>query len=331
MQRWLGVCVAAWACCASGAAPAGPHRVIFDLYEARTIHAAAINAFGDLAGSFQSGICGDGCGFIRHSNGNIENFQYPSSSWTTLIAINAAGTVIGDSSEGKFVRTPDDRFYVILLPGATFTSPYVIADDGTIVGNYGTSNGRAHGFLYAANGTTTTFDPRSSKLTRPVAINNTDVIAGNFYDADNVVHGFVRQASGKIARFDAPGAGGSSGNGTFVTALDNAGTVAGYYTDSALQSHSFWRTAGGKLYTFDPPGYSQSAAVGVAQNGKKSVIAGNVKDASGNLAYRRSRNGSVQMFKPSVIEVDAMGASGEIAGVYQKNPHVSPQGYLLIP
>ncbi len=212
----------------------------------------------------------------------------------------------------------------------TFTSPYAIADDGTIVGTYGTSDGKAHGFLFL-NGTITTFDPRASKLTRPVAINGTDVIAGNFYDADNVVHGFVRQASGKIARFDAPGAGGGSGNGTFVTALDGDGTVVGYYTDSALQAHSFWRAAGGKLYTFDPPGYSQSAAVGVAQNGRKPVIAGNVKDVTGNLAYRRSSSGSVRMFGPSVIEVDAMNASGEIAGVYQKNPHASPQGYLRIP
>ncbi len=91
MRLWLGICVAAWTCCASGAAPAGPHHVIFDLYEARTIHPAAINALGDVAGSFQSGLCGEGCGFIRHSNGNIENFQFPSSSWTTVIAINAAG------------------------------------------------------------------------------------------------------------------------------------------------------------------------------------------------------------------------------------------------
>jgi uncharacterized membrane protein len=330
MQRWLGVCVAAWTCCASSAAPAGPHQVIFDLYEARTIHPAAINVFGDVAGSFQSGICGEGCGFIRHSNGTIENFQYPSSSWTTLIAINAAGSVVGDSSMGGFLRSPDGRFSIIWIPGTTFTTPYVIAADGTIAGAYGKKNGRTHGFLYA-NGTTTTFDPRPSRLTRPVAINGTDVVAGNFYDADNFVHGFVRQASGRIATFDAPGAGGGSGNGTFVTALDDAGTVVGYYTDNALQSHSFWRTPSGKITTFDPPGYSQSAAVGVAQNDKKPVIAGNVKDASGNLAYRRSRNGSVRMLKPSVIEVDAMGALGEIAGVYRKNPHAPPQGYLRIP
>lgn len=330
MRLWLGACVAAWTCCAGGAATAGMHHVTFDLYEARTIHPAAINVFGDIAGSFTSGICGEGCGFIRHSNGDIENFQYPSSAWTTLIAINGSGAVIGNSSEGGFIRSPEGRFSILSIPGATFTSPYVIADDGTIAGAYGAKNGKAHGFLYA-NGTTTTFDPRASELTRPVAINGADTVAGNFYDADNFAHGFIRQASGRIATFDAPGAGGGSGNGTFVTALDAAGTIAGYYTDSVLQSHSFWRSAGGTITTFDPPGYSESAAVGVARRGEHVLIAGNVTGASGNLAYRRSRNGSVRLFAPSLIEVDAMNASGEIVGVYQKKPGAPPEGYLLIP
>lgn len=68
--------------------------------------------------------------------------------------------------------------------------PIAINPSGAITGFYASDS--VHGFLRAADGTITTFDPPGSTFTFAAAINPKGEVAGAFIDASGVVHGFVR-------------------------------------------------------------------------------------------------------------------------------------------
>jgi len=102
-------------------------------------------------------------------------------------------------------------------PGSD-TFPSAINPGGTITGIVT----GFHGFVRAANGTITVFDPPGSQLTFPAAINPAGTIVGFFFTADNSAHGFLRAPNGTITMFDPPG--------SFLagpTAINPAGTVTG--------------------------------------------------------------------------------------------------------
>jgi len=61
-------------------------------------------------------------------------------------------------------------------------------------------------------------------------------------DSVGAHHGFVRTKSGKITSFDAPGAGTSSGEGTFAWRINTAGDITGYLMDSSGVYHGFVNT-----------------------------------------------------------------------------------------
>jgi len=58
------------------------------------------------------------------------------------------------------------------------------------------------GFVRAADGTITPFDPKGSTETQPAAINKKGLITGDYYDASGVSHGFLRKPSGQFTHFD---------------------------------------------------------------------------------------------------------------------------------
>jgi hypothetical protein len=62
-----------------------------------------------------------------------------------------------------------------------------------------------HGFVRAADGTITTFDPPGSVETCAVPISNKGLVAGFYQKGDRMYHGYVRKPDGTIKAFDPPG------------------------------------------------------------------------------------------------------------------------------
>ena len=60
-----------------------------------------------------------------------------------------------------------------------------------MTGFYGIS-GTTHGFVRAADGSITVFDPEQAVGTEARAINDAGVVAGDFFGNDELYHGFVR-------------------------------------------------------------------------------------------------------------------------------------------
>ncbi|HEX4159302.1 MAG TPA: hypothetical protein VHY79_12585, partial [Rhizomicrobium sp.] len=78
-------------------------------------------------------------------------------------------------------------------PNAVATWPASI-NHGAIAGSYQVSSGVYHGFVRAANGTVTSFDPTGSAGTHATGINKAGTIAGYYQDSGGVNHGFVMAA-----------------------------------------------------------------------------------------------------------------------------------------
>jgi hypothetical protein len=75
-------------------------------------------------------------------------------------------------------------------------------DSGTITGYYIDANNIFHGFVRAADGTITTFDPPNSTVTGPFGINSAGTISGAYQDLNYTEHGFLRAADGMITVVD---------------------------------------------------------------------------------------------------------------------------------
>lgn len=63
----------------------------------------------------------------------------------------------------------------------------------------------------------------------------------------------VEAGSNQIVTFDAPGAGTTTGEGTYPTAINGKSVITGNYTDSNHVSHGIIGTATGAMTTFDAP------------------------------------------------------------------------------
>jgi hypothetical protein len=99
----------------------------------------------------------------------------------------------------------------------------------------------AHGFLRAANGTFTTFDPLGSIDTQPFSINAGGAITGFYIDASFVFHGFLRGANGTFITFGPPGA-----INIFPMSVNSEREITGWYTDASFRRHGFLRTQCGE-------------------------------------------------------------------------------------
>ena len=163
-----------------------------------------------------------------------------------------------------------------------------------------------HGFVRAATGTITEFDPPDAgngknEGTFPTSINTKGVIAGFYSDANTALHGFVRAVDGKntITEFNAPGAGTGGHRGTSPISINTAGTIAGLYTDPGAVRHGFVRTAKGAITTFDVSGAGTNSTQGTmpASINTAGAITGTYRDA--NYVYHgflRSKTGTITKF-----------------------------------
>jgi hypothetical protein len=268
--------------------------------EAPRAAAMSINASGEVAGFGSLG--GNPAGFVRGTDGTITIVSDPDAyGGTQVFAINAAGAITGSYVDLKW-----DRHGFVLPSGGTLiafdppgggnsnagesngghetgTLPLSIDTTGDIAGTYTDSKSIRHGFLRAANGTITTFDPPSVGTgigliqgTLPVSISPSgNAITGLYSDATGVYHGFVRNtASGAISTFDAPGAGAAGTSafpGTAAFAVNDTGNIAGVYTDGTGVAHGFLFTPtvpAAATPTFSPAAGTFTAAQTVSLSDK---------------------------------------------------------------
>jgi len=292
-----------------------------------------------------AGICSASCGTIGPGQG------------TRAYSINQSGEITGfysDNSGGchGYVRAANGTFTQIDAPDAgtgpfpqgTFPSEFTAAGinpAGAITGFYVDASSVQHGFVRAANGTITEFDPTGSILTNPNAINEPGDITGFYFDANFVGHGFLRGADGTITSFDAPGADSTpgSGNGTFGVDLTPSGEIEGIFVDPSGVLHGFVRSKQGTFTTFDAPGAGTGPGLGTLPevNNNPGAIAGNYTDANGvNHGFLRDKQGSFNTFNvPSAGTGTGQGTiplgnnnPGAIAGEYIDGGNVA-HGFLV--
>jgi hypothetical protein len=272
----------------------------------------AIDTAGDITGYYADAT--EKHGFVRAASGTIASFDASpndAGGWgTKALAIDAAGVVTGFTGlPDAFMRAADGTVTIIDVPGTLPnqiwpSEAFAINAAGVVTGRFSDASGTYHGFVRAANGTFTPFDPplvattwtgNGNVGTQPTSIDSAGDIAGTYTDTNGARHGFLRTVNGTITTFDAPGADAgpcaTSGMGALICgtggfAMDDAMDIVGVYVDDNNVSHGFLRSgATGAFTAFDAPGagtgsYEGTAAFAINAAG---TIAGTYVDANSVL------------------------------------------------
>lgn len=271
----------------------------------------SINAAGEITGFFSTGsatVVSIYHGFLRSATGTVTVLSDPDAGTqqdpdtgrkqgTQAFAINNAGEITGsfiDSGMNRhgFVRSATGVFTNFDPPntatsvsgpkgGNDGTLPLGIDSAGDVAGTFYDTSGKRHGFLRAADGAITVFDPMgattaSGTFSGTVALGFDPAgisITGVYSDAGGVYHGFVRNESGAIDTLNAPGAGTAGSSlifGTLAAGVNDSGEIAGTYIDSKETFHGFLFTPTAKptaaLPKFSPAGgaYASSRSVTIS-------------------------------------------------------------------
>jgi hypothetical protein len=130
-----------------------------------------------------------------------------------------------------------------------------INSTGAVAGYYLDSSKATHGFVRAANGSITSFDPPGAANTEALSINSAGAITGYFTDSSGVHHGFVRAANGAITTLNEPTANTGTGYGTVTYAInDPCGAITGFFVSSLFGAYSgLVRYPDGTFGQFDAP------------------------------------------------------------------------------
>jgi uncharacterized membrane protein len=212
----------------------------------------------------------------------ITTFDYPGTGNSTLPQkINEKGDVVGEFIDSSgvargFVRFSDGSFSAPIVDpndNVGFTEGRGINNPGTVVGDYGTSDGNTHGF-FLSGGTFTTFDVPGALSSLVLGINNPADFTGTFSNDNVIFQAFVNRG-GTLTSFSVPAA---------VQTLayqinDSKRLVVGYYVDGSGILHGYYRDANGALhFPIDPSGSIQTILFG---DNNKNWVVGRYTDSSG--------------------------------------------------
>ncbi len=277
----------------------------------------AINAGGDTTGYFT--CSGATHGFVRSASGTIfSTFDATQSGYgTNSFAINSLGAVTGftGTSQAGFVRNAGSTAttFSVPIPGGSQYDLYptmgtAINTAGVIAGAYLSNTDHvSHGFVRAANGTITTFDPANVATSAasnssswnsgdvPTAIDTAGDISGSYTDTTGARHGYLRTAAGAITSFDATGAEtsscatsgvGSVACGTIAIGMDDAMNIVGTFFNSDGVACGFLRYGATGAFTTvcaseaGTGAYQGTGFVGVNPSG---TVAGTYADSNNVL------------------------------------------------
>lgn len=205
-----------------------------------------------LSAFFAAGFSGAALAKATYTEFDAPNAGKQSGQGTYVGAKSPDGNIIGFAVDENqnfpgYLRTPDGNFVDF-----GDAQPTDINTSDAITGYVQDAKG-LHGILANVTGSYTTFDvPGAAGLgTEAIYNNSKGEISGIYFDAANAAHMFLRSPHGKITKFDAPGAGTTTGQGTFPGGLTKDGIASGYFVDAHNVYHGYIRALDGTITTLD--------------------------------------------------------------------------------
>ena len=203
-------------------------------------------------------------------------------------------------------------YTVFDVPGATATFAVGINNAGVIAGyHYTAAPGTTqHGFVRAADGTFSLFEPHGSIWMRVAGINENGQVVGTFEDKHLTNYAFIRSPNGHILTVPGP-------RGAYGLGINGQGDICGYSYEVDNSVHGFVRTADGTFSEFDPPGSFFTEALAINDDGS---AVGFFEDAHSALnGFLRKADGTVEVVNISgsgATVPTSINADGIIAGTY---------------
>ena len=168
----------------------------FNVLDRTDTTAMGINAAGATTG-YYSDANGVGRGFLRSPRGIFTTFIVPGAfntapltpgcAYTTPVGLMPSGIIVGYYTDAGgicaghgFLRTRNDTYIVIDVPGSDLARAVGVNTAGEVIGWYRDNyTGQYRGFFYF-RGKVTTFDPPDSFYTNPTSINDAGWITGDY-------------------------------------------------------------------------------------------------------------------------------------------------------
>jgi hypothetical protein len=201
---------------------------------------------------------------------------------------------------------------------------------GDVAGTYLDSNGIAHGFVRAIDGTIKTYtapnagvtgvgSTKEGKGTYFTSMDAAGDIAGYYSDANNLYHGlYLPAGSTTLSYYDVLTATNFGHLGTALTGINAAGVITGFFRDAALVYHGFMRTANGTFTQIDATGAGTGTYQGTEPFSINSagVITGSFTDANFvHHGFVRAVDGTFSIITPSGADT-APGTVKEQVGTF---------------
>jgi len=254
----------------------------------------------------------------------------PGAYWTGPFGISDAAVVVGyyaapGQTCGFTWRRGDVAHKSICIENATYTFAIGINNVGDVVGWYGTTDGKMHGFLWK-NGIPMAIDAPSAACTTADGINDSGRIVGAFRascppmsPAGTGLNGYVL-FQGAFEQITVPGA-----VWTFSRGINARGDIVGYYSDASGKTHGFLLEKDAPSpQVIDFPGAFQTEATGINDHGEivgryKATSDPKAQDWHGFLRTRFGDYHSVDVDFPGVVYTRARGINnaGQIVGDFQ--------------
>ena len=232
--------------------------------------------------------------YIRSPQGDFISIELPDGpnlAYYFVHGINDAGTYVArakvvDDIPRTYVGTLSGR-EELRFPGSVSTQGYNINQDGSIVGNYDTSDGRRHGFIARPAGETAaqsvvaiSFNYTFESIAVPgvtylelTASSDFEDYAGNTRSPDGEKIVAFTLIDGVFTTYDFP-----NSQNTYFYALGNNGIAAGHYEDNDGLHHGVILESG-ELKQYDFPGAVETEIYGISDT--TGALTGNFIDASG--------------------------------------------------
>ena len=292
-----------------------------------------INSQGGMVGSY---VDADGLyqPYIRTPGGRFVSIDLPQAAhleYFFVHGINDVQTMVSRTKtlEGvplTYVGRLQGGLQDFKVPGSVSTEGYNINQDGSIVGNYVSSDGRTHGFIARpAQDTDAPVDtepvvaiPDSTYTFETIDVPDVDFLAVTASSDFEDYAGYTKSPDGEkevaftlidgvFMTYDFPGS-----QKTHFYALGNDGRAAGHYQDSNGLYHGVV-LEDGVLSQYDFPGSVQTEIYGISD--ATGALTGNFIDAAG---VRRGFSGDtiVEVPEASATFADFVNASRRLVGSY---------------
>jgi hypothetical protein len=208
------------------------------------------------------------------------------------------------------------------------TSTYVQAINlgGTAAGVWFDTSNVEHGFVRAANGTITTFDPSAEVYgTTVFGMNNPGAVVGYYLPSSFTTTGFVRSPAGTFTDIFYPGS-----YATEANSINDAGVIAGSY-DFGTGYIASPPYGPGDYTSFDIPGGS---SIQVQKINNAGQVAGIYSDSSNNqhgFVWDSATNAVTSYDAPSgftALEIFNMNDNGEVTGLTATSGFATTYGFV---